>query len=65
VFPRHVCLAKLDEVSLFSDSSLLSPSSASTSAAAQAAAGGIDAVELKSKVRREALLGPSGSIMTT
>jgi hypothetical protein len=49
---RHVCLAgKLDEVSLFADSSLLGPSSASTSAAAAAAAGGVESVELKSKVR--------------
>jgi len=49
---RQICFAggKLDEVSLFADSSLLSPSSASTSAAAQAAAGGVDGVELKSKV---------------
>lgn len=50
---RHVCLAgKLDEVSLFADSSMLGPSS-STTAAAQAAAAGVDSVELKSKVRAQ------------
>lgn len=48
---QHVCFAgKLDEVSLFADSSMLGPGSASTSAAAKAAAGNIDEVELKSKV---------------
>jgi hypothetical protein len=41
---------KLDEVSLFADSSMLGPSSAAAAGAA-AAAGGVESVELKSKVR--------------
>jgi hypothetical protein len=48
VATRHVCHAKLDEVSLFADSSMLGPSSKNSSAAA--AAGGVETVELKSKV---------------
>lgn len=47
----QICFAggKLDDVSLFADSSLLSPGSASSSAAAQGPAG-IESVELKSKL---------------
>lgn len=50
--PAHICGAgKLDEVSLFADSSMLGPSAASASGTA----GGVESVELISKVRRPAL----------